>query len=178
MAITDPNVNGSQVLYETRHHASRSYSSSNYPPLHHHQQVNESSLFSFISTKGLLAFQSHLIVNLYVAYELSYNDGQLVVALQKCILEMGRQFLEFNLGRFMNGRQFLEFNLGKSDASLRMRKISLHQMQALLDQDKVYGVYEIHSLAKAVDAEEMRPGDMALENAELTSLERFDSLFQ
>ncbi|GKF64670.1 hypothetical protein Tco_0188118 [Tanacetum coccineum] len=66
----------------------------------------------------------------------------------------------------------------KGDASLRMKKISLHQMQALLDQDKVYGVYEIHSLAKAVDAEEMRPGDMALENAELTSLERFDSLFQ
>ncbi|GJU94152.1 hypothetical protein Tco_1318908 [Tanacetum coccineum] len=29
----------------------------------------------------------------------SNNDGQLVVALQKCLLEMGRQFLEFNLSR-------------------------------------------------------------------------------
>ncbi|GJZ78464.1 MAG2-interacting protein 2 [Tanacetum coccineum] len=63
MAITDPNVNGSQVLYETRHHASRSYSSSNYPPLHHHQQVNESSLFSFISTKGLSEFRERWTKN-------------------------------------------------------------------------------------------------------------------
>ncbi|XP_071709835.1 MAG2-interacting protein 2 [Rutidosis leptorrhynchoides] len=48
---TDENV--PQVLYETRHHASRNYSS-NYPPIH--QQLNESSkgsLFRLISTKGL-----------------------------------------------------------------------------------------------------------------------------
>ncbi|GJW97926.1 ty3-gypsy retrotransposon protein [Tanacetum coccineum] len=65
------------------------------------------------------------------------------------------------------------------DASLHMKKISLHRMQALLDQDEVYGVYEIHSLAKEADVEEMRHGDVALENVELTPLlERFDSLFQ
>ncbi|GKC41200.1 hypothetical protein Tco_1058922 [Tanacetum coccineum] len=64
------------------------------------------------------------------------------------------------------------------DASLRMKKISLYQMQALLDLDEVYAVYEIHSLAKAVDVEEMRPKDVALENPEVTpQLERFDSLF-
>ncbi|GKA23449.1 hypothetical protein Tco_0709411 [Tanacetum coccineum] len=44
------------------------------------------------------------------------------------------------------------------DASFRMKKISLYQMQALLDLDDVYAVYEIHSLAKA----------SALENPELT----------
>ncbi|GJV26463.1 hypothetical protein Tco_1379158 [Tanacetum coccineum] len=44
-----------------------------------------------------------------------------------------------------------------SDASLRMKKINLHQMQALLDQDEVYRVYEIRSLAKAADVKEMRP---------------------
>nr|GEW20582.1 MAG2-interacting protein 2 [Tanacetum cinerariifolium] len=59
---SNPYVNGSQVLYETRHHASRSYSSSNYRPLHH-QQVNESSLFSFISTKGLNEFRERWTKN-------------------------------------------------------------------------------------------------------------------
>ncbi|GJY56256.1 ty3-gypsy retrotransposon protein [Tanacetum coccineum] len=37
-------------------------------------------------------------------------------------------------------------NLSVGDASLHMKKISLHQMQALLDQDEIYEVYKIHSL--------------------------------
>ncbi|GJX79855.1 ribonuclease H-like domain-containing protein [Tanacetum coccineum] len=41
--------------------------------------------------------------------------------------------------------------IDNGDESLRMKKISLHQMQALLDQDEVYGVYEIHSLAMAAE---------------------------
>nr|GEY81384.1 hypothetical protein [Tanacetum cinerariifolium] len=65
------------------------------------------------------------------------------------------------------------------NASLRMKKISLHQMEALLDLDEVYAVYEIHSLANAANAKETRPGDVALKNPELTPLiERFDLLFQ
>ncbi|GJR72574.1 ty3-gypsy retrotransposon protein [Tanacetum coccineum] len=35
----------------------------------------------------------------------------------------------------------------KSDDSLGMKKISLHQMQAMLEHDDVYGVYEIHYLS-------------------------------
>ncbi|GJY77843.1 retrotransposon-related protein [Tanacetum coccineum] len=69
----------------------------------------------------------------------------------------------------MIGTMNVHVLIDNGDASLRMKKISLYQMQALLDLDEVYAVYEIHSLAKA----------SALENTELMPLlERFDSLFQ
>ncbi|GJX33550.1 hypothetical protein Tco_0243405 [Tanacetum coccineum] len=58
----------------------------------------EIALASHISSNGKVQFGA------IQDWKLPNNDGQLVVALQKCILEMGRQFLEFNLGRFMNGR--------------------------------------------------------------------------
>ncbi|KAJ9546225.1 hypothetical protein OSB04_025932 [Centaurea solstitialis] len=53
----------SQVLYETRHHASRPYSS-NYPPVHH--QPNEGSrgsLLRFLSTQGLSEFREKWTTN-------------------------------------------------------------------------------------------------------------------
>lgn len=53
MNIEEEKRSVSQVLYETRHHASRPYSS-NYPPIH--QQLNESTKGGFLrllSTKGL-----------------------------------------------------------------------------------------------------------------------------
>ncbi|GJW83607.1 ty3-gypsy retrotransposon protein [Tanacetum coccineum] len=49
--------------------------------------------------------------------------------------------------------QIMEFVLGattymlKGDESLRMKKISLHRMQALLDMEGVYGIYECHGYA-------------------------------
>ncbi|GKA30288.1 ty3-gypsy retrotransposon protein [Tanacetum coccineum] len=79
---------------------------------------------------------------------------------------LGIQWLQ-KLGKVTHdyATQTMEFKLLnttyslKGDASLHMKKISLHRMQALLDQ--------------------MRHGDVALENVELTPLlERFDSLFQ
>ncbi|KAI3756951.1 hypothetical protein L6452_04483 [Arctium lappa] len=57
MEIEEEGRSVSQVLYETRHHASRPYSS-NYPPLHH--QLNEGtkgSLLRFLSTQGLSEFR-------------------------------------------------------------------------------------------------------------------------
>nr|GEW41649.1 hypothetical protein [Tanacetum cinerariifolium] len=98
---------------------------------------------------------------------------------------LGIQWLQ-NLGKVTldYAKQTMEFTLLdityslKGDESLHMKKI-LRQMQALLDQDEVYGVYDIHSLAMAVEVEETQPKDVALENAELTQLlKRFDSLFQ
>lgn len=34
----------------------------------------------------------------------------------------------------------------KGDDALRFKKIGFHQMQALLDSDEFYGVYEVHEL--------------------------------
>ncbi|GJR01188.1 hypothetical protein Tco_0524172 [Tanacetum coccineum] len=45
----------------------------------------------------------------------------------------------------------------KGDDSLRMKKISLHQMLAMLKHDDVYGVYEVHHLSIETEVEEMRP---------------------
>ncbi|GKC96703.1 retrotransposon-related protein, partial [Tanacetum coccineum] len=50
-------------------------------------------------------------------------------------------------------QQVMEFTLSNTmhtligDASLRMKKISLHSMQALLDLEEIYGVYECHGFS-------------------------------
>nr|GEV85309.1 hypothetical protein [Tanacetum cinerariifolium] len=45
----------------------------------------------------------------------------------------------------------------KGDDSLRIKKISLHQMQVMLKHDDVYGVYEIHYLSIETEVKEMSP---------------------
>ncbi|GKA87149.1 retrotransposon-related protein [Tanacetum coccineum] len=109
-----------------------------------------------------------------------------VLPMQGPDVVLGIQWLQ-NLGKVTHdyAAQTMEFTLLnttyslKGDESLRMKKISLHETQALLDQDEVYGLYEIHSLAMEAEVEETQPGDVACGNAELTKLlERFDSLFQ
>lgn len=63
MEIEEEGRSVSQVLYETRHHASRPYSS-NYPPIHH--QLNEGtkgSLLRFLSTQGLSEFREKWTTN-------------------------------------------------------------------------------------------------------------------
>ncbi|GKA29453.1 ty3-gypsy retrotransposon protein [Tanacetum coccineum] len=61
------------------------------------------------------------------------------------------------------------------DASLWMKRISLHQMQALWDAEDVYGVYEFHNLPLvAGDHGASKPRQPALE----ALLSRFAGLFQ
>nr|GEX73202.1 reverse transcriptase [Tanacetum cinerariifolium] len=65
------------------------------------------------------------------------------------------------------------------DDSFCMKNISLHQMQALFDQDKIYGDYEVHSFIKEVVAAKTQAEGVTLKHPELTPLlERFESLFQ
>ncbi|GJZ40088.1 hypothetical protein Tco_0586651 [Tanacetum coccineum] len=67
----------------------------------------------------------------------------------------------------------------KGDEFLRKKKISLHRIQALLEQDGVYGVYEIHSLplyANGVDTSLVAAASGQPELDQL--LGRFDSLFR
>nr|GEX69057.1 reverse transcriptase [Tanacetum cinerariifolium] len=72
---------------------------------------------------------------------------------------LGIQWLQ-HLGKVTHdyARQTMEFNLLgttftlKGDESLRMKKISLHWMQALLEQDEVYGLYEIYHLPLEADS--------------------------
>nr|GEY22347.1 Ty3/gypsy retrotransposon protein [Tanacetum cinerariifolium] len=76
-------------------------------------------------------------------------------------------------------RDSVALEFGEGDDSFRMKNISLHQMQALLDQDKIYGVYEVHSFTKEVVAAETQAEGVTLKHPELTPLlERFESLFQ
>ncbi|GKD98035.1 ty3-gypsy retrotransposon protein [Tanacetum coccineum] len=77
---------------------------------------------------------------------------------------LGIQWLQ-NLGKVTHdyAHQTMEFTLLdttyslKGDDSLRMKKISLHQMQAMLEHNDVYGVYEIHYLSIETGAKEMSP---------------------
>ncbi|GJS47938.1 hypothetical protein Tco_0598059 [Tanacetum coccineum] len=75
------------------------------------------------------------------------------------------------------GIQWLQ-KLGKGDASLRMKKISLRHMQALLESEEVYGVYEFHNLPIEADVPATTAVTTESEHPELNQLlARFDSLF-
>ncbi|GJS47703.1 ty3-gypsy retrotransposon protein [Tanacetum coccineum] len=84
-----------------------------------------------------------------------------VLPMQGPDVVLGIQWLQ-HLGKVTHdyARQTMEFNLLgttftlKGDESLRMKKISLHRMQALLEQDGVYGVYEIYHLPLEADGED------------------------
>nr|GEX74556.1 Ty3/gypsy retrotransposon protein [Tanacetum cinerariifolium] len=96
--------------------------------------VVESMRLSLQSTKGL-----DIKVDLYVLP----TQGPDVV--------LGIQWLQ-QLGKVAHdyAHQVMEFTLSNTthtltgDASLRMKKISLHIMQALLDSEEIYDVYECH----------------------------------
>nr|GEV30734.1 hypothetical protein CTI12_AA406450 [Tanacetum cinerariifolium] len=67
-------------------------------------------------------------------------------------------------------KAFKEFTLAntkyelKRDESLRMKRISLHRMQALLETKDVYVVYEFHSLP--IDAEDLGTSHMAVNSGQ------------
>nr|GEV86552.1 hypothetical protein [Tanacetum cinerariifolium] len=76
------------------------------------------------------------------------------------------------------GIQWLQ-KLGKGDESLRVKKISLRHMQALLESEEVYGVYEFHSLPIEADGPAATAVTTELEHPELNQLlALFGSLFQ
>ncbi|GKA38844.1 ty3-gypsy retrotransposon protein, partial [Tanacetum coccineum] len=67
----------------------------------------------------------------------------------------------------------------KGDESLRMNRISLHRMQALLEADDIYGVYEFHSLPMDGEGDGGTPVGSEAERPEIEQLlGRFASLFQ
>ncbi|GJW93030.1 ty3-gypsy retrotransposon protein [Tanacetum coccineum] len=77
-----------------------------------------------------------------------------VLPMQGPNVVLGIQWLQ-KLGKVTHdyAQQVMEFTLSgakytlKGDESLRMKKISLHWMQALLETDEVYGIYECHGFA-------------------------------
>ncbi|GJZ85087.1 retrotransposon-related protein [Tanacetum coccineum] len=83
-------------------------------------------------------------------------------------------------------QQVMEFTLSNTthtltgDASLRMKKISLHSMQALLDSEEIYGVYECHGFSLqdegAVGGASSSTSTVHNEIEQL--LVRYESLFQ
>ncbi|GJX34452.1 retrotransposon-related protein [Tanacetum coccineum] len=109
-----------------------------------------------------------------------------VLPMQGPNVVLGIQWLQ-NLGKVTHdyAHQTMKFTLLdntyslKGDDSLPMKKINLHQMQAMLEHDDVYGVYEVHHLSIETKVEEMRPETTGPCLAELELLLlRFDSLFQ
>ncbi|GJW03015.1 ty3-gypsy retrotransposon protein [Tanacetum coccineum] len=77
-----------------------------------------------------------------------------VLPMQGPDVVLGIQWLQ-NIGKVTHdyAHQTIEFTLLdttyslKGDDSLRMKKISLHQMQAMLEHNNVYGVYEVYHLS-------------------------------
>ncbi|GKD28059.1 ty3-gypsy retrotransposon protein [Tanacetum coccineum] len=94
-----------------------------------------------------------------------------VLPMQGHDVVLGIQWL-WNLGKVTHDyvQQIMEFTLLnktyslKGDDSFRMKKISFHQMQALLGQDEIYGVYEVHSLSKEAVAAETQAEDVIVEH--------------
>ncbi|GKE26496.1 hypothetical protein Tco_1441880, partial [Tanacetum coccineum] len=76
---------------------------------------------------------------------------------------LGIQWLQ-NLGKVTHdyARHTMEFTLLdttyslKGDEYLRMKRISLHRMQASLEHDEIYGMYEIHSLLMEAEGADTR----------------------
>nr|GEV02693.1 hypothetical protein [Tanacetum cinerariifolium] len=67
----------------------------------------------------------------------------------------------------------------QGDESLRIKRISLHHIRALLETEEVYGIYELYNLASPRDEQEHAQLDMSSEHPEITLLlSRFASLFQ
>ncbi|GJT23351.1 reverse transcriptase [Tanacetum coccineum] len=109
-----------------------------------------------------------------------------VLPMQGPNVVLGIQWLQ-KLGKVTHeyAQQTMEFTLVnttytlKGDASLRMKKISLRHMQALLESEEVYGVYEFHSLPREADGPAATAVATESEHPELNQLlARFDSLFQ
>ncbi|GKA36214.1 retrovirus-related pol polyprotein from transposon 17.6 [Tanacetum coccineum] len=65
------------------------------------------------------------------------------------------------------------------DESLRMKKISLHHMQAMLESEDVYGVYGFHTFPMEAEGDGTTPKAVEPVHLELEKLlSRFDSLFE
>ncbi|GJV23928.1 hypothetical protein Tco_1376623 [Tanacetum coccineum] len=100
-----------------------------------------------------------------------------VLLTQRHDVMLGIQWLQ-NLGKVTHdyGQQTMKLTLLnttyslKGDDALRMKKIRLHQMQALLGQDEIYMVYEVHSLPLEAVAAETQAEGAALERTELATL--------
>ncbi|GKC30855.1 ty3-gypsy retrotransposon protein, partial [Tanacetum coccineum] len=100
---------------------------------------------------------------------------------------LGIQWLQ-QLGKVTHdyAQQVMEFTLLdtkytlKGDESLRMKKISLHQMQVLLETDEVYGVYECHGFAmQDEEGHGVANNSTSSGHPEIEQLLiRYDSLFQ
>ncbi|GJW42570.1 reverse transcriptase [Tanacetum coccineum] len=99
---------------------------------------------------------------------------------------LGIQWLQ-KLGKVTHdyAKQTMEFTLVNTkyslqgDESLRMKKISLHHMQALLETEDVYGVYECHGLSLEAEGVATTPEVADPVHPELEQLlTQFDSLFQ
>ncbi|GJY00541.1 ty3-gypsy retrotransposon protein [Tanacetum coccineum] len=117
--------------------------------------------------------QMRLPIQATKAFKVYIGSGETLLCENMCVhvtLQMQEQTMEFTLS-------ITTYAL-KRDESLRMKRISLHRMQALLDAEDVYGVYEFHSLP--MEAEDQVTSHRALDTKqELDSLlSLFASLFQ
>nr|GEU56488.1 hypothetical protein [Tanacetum cinerariifolium] len=96
---------------------------------------------------------------------------------------LGIQWLQ-KLGKVTHdySQQTMEFSLAnttyslKGDESLRMKQTSLHHMQALLEADDVYGVYEVYSFSMVTEG--ITTSSEMTESTSPKLLARFSSLFQ
>ncbi|PWA58030.1 hypothetical protein CTI12_AA406450 [Artemisia annua] len=108
-----------------------------------------------------------------------------VIPMQGLDVVLGIQWLQ-KLGKVTHdyALQEMEFTLLgsrhtlKGDESLRMKRISLHKMQALLETDDVYGIYECHDYALQSENDQSTSTTSSGQPEIEQLLDRFDDLFQ
>ncbi|GKC47038.1 retrotransposon-related protein [Tanacetum coccineum] len=104
--------------------------------------------------------------------------AQVPIKLQGFLMEVDLFVLPMQGPDVVLGIQWLQ-KLGKGDESLRMKWISLHRMQALLETNDVYGIYELHNLSAEEHINGVESQAMSMGHSEIDQLLiQFDSLFQ
>ncbi|GJS53891.1 retrotransposon-related protein [Tanacetum coccineum] len=134
----------------------------------------ESSLCKNMCSQVTLSMQGLVTeVDLYVLLIKGLDVVLGILWLQKLgkvTHDYAKQSMEFTL---VNTKYSLQ-----GDESLRMKKISLQQMHALLETEDVYGVYECHGLSLEAKGVATTPEVADPVHPELEKLlTRFDSLF-
>ncbi|GKD21689.1 retrotransposon-related protein [Tanacetum coccineum] len=104
--------------------------------------------------------------------------AQVPIKLQGFLMDVDLYVLPMQGPDVVLGIQWLQ-KLGKGDESLRMKRISLHRMQALLETNDVYGIYELHNLSAEEHINGVESQAMSTGHSEIDQLLiQFDSLFQ
>nr|GEU90935.1 hypothetical protein [Tanacetum cinerariifolium] len=145
---------------------------------HVHVLIDNGSTHNFVQPDVVEQMQLHVATT--KPFKVYIDSGETLLCENMCskLQKLGKVTHDY-------AKKSMEFTLAnktytlQGDASLRMKQMSLHHMQALLETDEVYGVYELYSVAvqdEEIESTQVQAGAAHPEIEQL--LARFEALFQ